>query len=161
MVHHVIKQLQYITFGAATTWYFDLVKHIPELLSRGVTTFSGALTIISIILHQLAVVLFLYVLLYLPLVKGQFPDYSHWPENELANIVPWLTFGIIGGWTALFYTLWTYTPLSLWRSLLASLGFYALTLGVVGLVSTRPPPPKREGAENEKPEITSSHHHDD
>jgi len=146
MVHHVVKQLQYIAFGAATTWYFDLIKHVPELLSRGATSLPGALLVISIILHQLAVVMFLYILVYMPRVKRQFPDYSHWPENELAHIVPWLTFGIIGGWSTLFYSLWTYTSLSLWRSLLASLGLYALTVGVVGLVPAPTPPPNSEGA---------------
>jgi len=159
MVHHIIKQLQYIAFGAVTSWYFGLAKHGPELLRKGITSLPGALLTISIILQTLSIVIFLYVILYFPLVKGKFPDYAHWPHNELANIVPWLTFGIIGGWTTLFYALWTYTPLSFWGSLISSLGYWALTIGIIGLIPTPSPPPRPEGEKNEKPTITSDQDH--
>ncbi|KAF8340276.1 uncharacterized protein EI90DRAFT_3035048 [Cantharellus anzutake] len=161
MAPHILKQLRYIAFGAATTWYFNVPKHISEVLDRGVTTLPGALTVTSIALQILAVGVFLYILVYLPRIKGIHPDYSHWPQNELSTAVPWLTFGIIGGWSSLFYALWSYTELVLWKSIVASLGFYALTVGIIGLIPTPTPPPRPEGAGEDDLTPDGNHPHHD
>ncbi|KAF9507507.1 hypothetical protein BS47DRAFT_306218 [Hydnum rufescens UP504] len=139
---HTSKQLQYIGFGTAASWYLGSFRHLQIIWVQGYSL-PGILARATLICTCLTTSLFLYILVYLPRIRGVYPDYEHWRSNELKPIVPALTISIITGWNILVYILSYYSSLGLIRSIIAGLGLYALSFGIVGMI----PSPLRRKSE--------------
>ncbi|KAF8322512.1 hypothetical protein DL93DRAFT_2071291 [Clavulina sp. PMI_390] len=144
MASRVFKQLQFVGFGAATSYYLDTFSHLNHILTNNsVYSVPWLSTSLALVCAVITAVGFLYVLVYLPRFKGVRVDYEKWRETELKWAVPVLTASIMTGWHAFLYVLWRYSSLSFIWSAVADLGIYTLSFGILGLIPHPPLPRAR------------------
>ncbi|KDQ15906.1 hypothetical protein BOTBODRAFT_144923 [Botryobasidium botryosum FD-172 SS1] len=128
-----LKQLQYVFAGGAVTYYVG----IPGQLAR-ISQMSGwasVLAQIALTSGGLTLILFLYLVLVLPRLRGVKPNYADWRHSsELASIIPLLTGSIFVGWTALVFVLAFWSDLGGFKSLIGAMGVYATVFGLLGLI---------------------------
>ncbi|ODN98328.1 hypothetical protein L198_03572 [Cryptococcus wingfieldii CBS 7118] len=100
-----IKHGKYVLVGGLGCWYLDY----PDVVKRTLEARHGwirRVLITGLGLHIATIFIFLYLVLFLPWVRGFTPNYPKWQESaRLRIIVPLLTASIIGGWTCLVISL--------------------------------------------------------
>jgi len=132
-VSRTVKQLQYIFAGGAVTYYLGIPSQLAVIsqLSGWASVFSQ----IAFTSGGLTLVLFLYLVLVLPRLKGVKPNYADWRHSsELASIIPLLTGSIFIGWTTLLIVLARWSDLGAFKSIIGAMGVYATAFGLLGLI---------------------------
>ncbi|KAF9532619.1 hypothetical protein CPB83DRAFT_847079 [Crepidotus variabilis] len=136
---HATRQLKLLVPGAALTWYLNTVQAFWWVLSgeRGFWAFLAACC--GTMLGLFTITLFLYVL-FLPKITGEEPNYRTWRESKALSVtIPVLTASIVVGWLMLVTTLGQWSTLGYVQSTVGVTAFYALTLGMLGLVPAPKP----------------------
>ncbi|KAG8927365.1 hypothetical protein FRC02_008248 [Tulasnella sp. 418] len=134
-----LKQLKYIVSGGFITYLTNVHGEILTLLRQG--GWPSYTTQFSVGLCSATVTIFLYLMVYLPRVKGIHPDYQNWRTSpDLSVLVPALTSTIVFGWSSLAVSLSLWSNLDIVRSLIGSIGCYLLMFGLVGLIPVPPLP---------------------
>ncbi|OWZ57485.1 hypothetical protein J007_01378 [Cryptococcus neoformans] len=100
-----VKHGKYILVGAGGCWWVDL----PTVLSRALHKEDGwikRMMLAGLGLHVATIFIFLYLVLFIPWLRGYIPNYTKWQESaRLRIIVPLLTMTILGSWTCLVISL--------------------------------------------------------
>jgi len=132
---HVYKQLKFIVSGGIATWATDVIPHVRRLLDQQTWNWQRISTTTAVGLGGFMVLLFFYVLILLPRVRGINPDYVNWRHSpRMKVVVPLLTLTIVSGWSTLLFSLVTWTDLGVMSSLVGSVGVYLLTFGLMGII---------------------------
>ncbi|KAL7410193.1 hypothetical protein BDY24DRAFT_400408 [Mrakia frigida] len=150
----LIKNAKYVLIGSLAASQSGALEVIKEAFVGGekVTKGLGARAVQgSMLLSILTVLQFLYLIVYMPYVKGVVPNYSRWQSSPpLTTIVPLLTITILGGFVLLVFGLKTISAghvgggSGLVGAVGGALGGYAAVFGAIGLIPTpRPARPAR------------------
>ncbi|WVF71944.1 hypothetical protein IAT40_006754 [Kwoniella sp. CBS 6097] len=167
-----IKHGKYVLLGLGGCWYTDLPGAIARVLETGkgagITGQGGdwvrKVMLLGLGLHGTTVFIFLYLVLFLPWLRGYIPNYREWQQSaRLSLIVPVLTTTILLGWTSLVVSLSQAGKrtmlesavdavkgvgngsleqmkggkgLGVFKSMAAATALYTLTIGVLGLIPT-------------------------
>ncbi|WVQ78514.1 hypothetical protein IAT38_000600 [Cryptococcus sp. DSM 104549] len=101
----LIKHGKYILAGGAGCWWVDLAGGVGRVLDKD-GGWVRRMMIAGLGLHAATVLIFLYLVLFLPWLRGYIPNYVKWQDSaRLRVIVPLLTTTILGGWTCLVISL--------------------------------------------------------
>ncbi|EKM58384.1 uncharacterized protein PHACADRAFT_252661 [Phanerochaete carnosa HHB-10118-sp] len=88
----------------------------------------------TLALGFLTVVLFMYIL-FIPLIRGEKPDFRHWRQSGvLSTVIPILTAAIVLGWSLLTFTLGRWSSLGYIKGTIGASGLYMLAFGLMGLI---------------------------
>ncbi|WVQ98968.1 hypothetical protein IAU59_006100 [Kwoniella sp. CBS 9459] len=165
-----IKHGKYVFLGLAGCWWTDLPNAIARVLDRSPGGGDGSgdwvrkVMLLGLGLHGTTVFIFLYLVLFLPWLRGYIPNYREWQQSaRLSLIVPVLTTTILLGWTSLVVSLSQAGKrtmlesavdavkgvgngsleqmqggqgLGVFKSMAAATALYTLTIGVLGLIPT-------------------------
>jgi len=132
-MRHTLKQLKYIAGGGAVVYWLGIREHILQLL--GTPGWPSLVAGGCVGIGSVTVLIFLYLIVVLPRLKGIHPDYKNWRATpEISTLVPILTITIASGWLFLLASLARWTRLNLLESLAGSTGSYALMFGLLGLI---------------------------
>ncbi|WVQ69816.1 uncharacterized protein L199_008037 [Kwoniella botswanensis] len=99
------KHGKYVLLGALGCWYVDLIGNIKGVLDEE-GGWVRKVMIVGLTSHGATILLFLYLVLYLPWFRGYIPNYPKWQSSaRLSLIVPLLTTAILLGWTSIVVSL--------------------------------------------------------
>ncbi|WWD09873.1 hypothetical protein V865_008002 [Kwoniella europaea PYCC6329] len=99
------KHGKYVLLGALGCWYVDLIGNIKGVLDEE-GGWVRKVMIVGLTSHGATILLFLYLVLYLPWFRGYIPNYPKWQSSaRLSVIVPLLTTAILLGWTSIVVSL--------------------------------------------------------
>ncbi|KAI9637968.1 uncharacterized protein MKK02DRAFT_42349 [Dioszegia hungarica] len=158
-----VKHGKYIALGSAGLWYTGLIPHARGILESNMAKgWAGRLLMLAIGLHGTTVAIFLYLVVFLPWLRGYIPNYPLWQQSaRLRIIVPLLTSTILLGWTSFVISLTqagdrsvlgalgdavkavgegdsarlrAESGMGVWRAMAGSTALYVLTLGVLGFI---------------------------
>jgi len=125
---------QQLALGVAFTYYFGVLSHFQDIFFQG--SWPGLLAKLDLAMVLATTSLFVYVILWMPYIRGIQPDYPNWNKNELQLVVPAMTTSILTGWSLLIFILASYSPLGWLSSFMGGSGFYALLFGLIGMLPT-------------------------
>ncbi|GHJ88239.1 hypothetical protein NliqN6_4641 [Naganishia liquefaciens] len=133
------KHGKYVLLGAFGCWWLDIRRHVLDDIlgtrEAAQRTRGYKMLVAALALQTVTVVLFLYLIVFLPWIRGIIPNYPSWQRSQrLRIIMPLLTSTILTGFIALVLALIRGTPLGAFRSILAATSVYLLTFGTLGLV---------------------------
>ncbi|WOO81337.1 uncharacterized protein LOC62_03G004869 [Vanrija pseudolonga] len=154
----LLKHGKYVAAGATGVWWLDIraaARHIVE----SPDSWTRRALVAAVGFHGVTVILFLYLVLFLPWLRGYTPNYPKWQQSaRLRLIVPLLTSAILLGWFTLVYALsHTSYPkprgairdsirealnvdddgtagLSVFGAMLGATAVYTLTFGLLGFI---------------------------
>ncbi|WWD16145.1 hypothetical protein CI109_100570 [Kwoniella shandongensis] len=169
----IIKHGKYIALGGAGCWWVGLAGAIQKVLG-GEKGWVRRVLIAGLGLHVTTITIFLYLVLFLPWLRGFVPNYINWQKSaRLRVIVPLLTTTILLGWTCLVISLSQAGKrtmlesaldavkglgnasleqmeggegLGVFKAMAGATALYTLTLGVLGLIPAPAKVPIREKA---------------
>ncbi|WWC89793.1 uncharacterized protein L201_004719 [Kwoniella dendrophila CBS 6074] len=99
------KHGKYVVLGTLGCWYADLINAIPNVLDQE-SGWIRKVMIAGLSAHCATIVIFLYLVLFVPWFRGYIPDYPKWQTSaRLQVIVPLLTATILLGWTSIVISL--------------------------------------------------------
>ncbi|ORY29951.1 hypothetical protein BCR39DRAFT_530255 [Naematelia encephala] len=161
LITTLIKHGKYIALGGVGTWYTDLIGVGRRILDEE-SGWIRRVLVAAIGLHGLTIIIFLYLVLFLPWFRGYIPHYPKWQQSaRLRLLVPVLTATILLGWTSYVVSLSQAGKASIFvslgdavqgvgeadpakmsgtrgigvfRAMAGTTALYALTLGVLGLI---------------------------
>ncbi|OCF36408.1 hypothetical protein I317_01982 [Kwoniella heveanensis CBS 569] len=169
VVSPFIKHGKYVVLGLGGCWWTDLPNAIARVLDTtagkgGESDWVRKVMLLGLGLHGTTVFIFLYLVLFLPWLRGYIPNYREWQQSpRLSLIVPVLTATILLGWTSLVVSLSQAGKrtmfesavdavkavgngsleqmqggkgLGVFKSMVAATALYTLTIGVLGLIPT-------------------------
>ncbi|WRT67381.1 uncharacterized protein IL334_004352 [Kwoniella shivajii] len=101
----IIKHGKYVLIGGLGCWWVDLPNAVQRVLaSEG--NWVRRMMFAGLGGHGATVLIFLYLVLFLPWFRGYVPNYPQWQASpRLSLIVPLLTATILLGWTCLVVSL--------------------------------------------------------
>ncbi|WVR05337.1 hypothetical protein IAU60_002351 [Kwoniella sp. DSM 27419] len=157
----LIKHGKYVLLGSAACWWSGLPMGVMRVLEME-GGWIRKMMVAGLSLHGVTVFIFLYLVLFLPWLRGYIPNYPKWQQSaRLRFIVPLLTLTILLGWTSLVVSLSQagkrtmlesavdavkglgnasleqmegVRGLGVFRSMVGATGLYTLTLGLLGFI---------------------------
>ncbi|WVW82821.1 hypothetical protein I302_104833 [Kwoniella bestiolae CBS 10118] len=101
----LVKHGKYVVAGALGCWYVDLMGNVRSILEDE-GGWVRKVMILGLTSHGVTILIFLYLVLFLPWFRGYTPNYPQWQSSaRLQIIVPLLTFTILLGWTSIVVSL--------------------------------------------------------
>ncbi|ORX33792.1 hypothetical protein BD324DRAFT_638594 [Kockovaella imperatae] len=96
----LVKHGKYVAAGFAGCWWFNMRAAI-ESVYRGEGGWIRKTLILALGSHAFVIIIFLYLVLFLPYFRGYIPHYPEWQKSaRLRVIVPVLTASILSSWTS-------------------------------------------------------------
>lgn len=146
-VNAFIKHGKYVALGGAGCWWTDLFPVAADIRG-GTGGWARNVLRVAVGLHGLTVLIFLYLVLFLPWFRGYIPHYPRWQQSaRLRVLVPLLTASILSGWTCFVVALSQAPtpatssppavhrqPMGIVSAMAAATSLFVLTLGVLGLI---------------------------
>ncbi|KAK8869593.1 hypothetical protein IAR55_000160 [Kwoniella newhampshirensis] len=157
----IIKHGKYIALGGVGCWWVGLLGAVRKVLD-GERGWVRRVLVLGLGLHVTTITIFLYLVLFLPWLRGYIPNYLNWQKSaRLRIIVPLLTTTILLGWTCLVVSLSQAGKrtmfesaidavkglgnasleqmegaegLGVFKAMAGATALYTLTLGVLGLI---------------------------
>ncbi|EIW70171.1 hypothetical protein M231_00759 [Tremella mesenterica] len=138
--HAIVKHGKYIVLGGLGCWWTDMYgvgKRVWEE-ERWMKSVLG----LAMILHALTITIFLYLVLFLPYIRGYIPNYPEWQKStRLRFLVPTLTSSIFVGWCSFVLALTQggdglsgRRHMGMISAMAGSTAFFAFTLGCLGMI---------------------------
>ncbi|KAK1925091.1 hypothetical protein DB88DRAFT_487892 [Papiliotrema laurentii] len=167
----LIKHGKYVLAGAFGCWWTGIADEIVGIY-EGPSGWIRSLLVASVAFHACSVMIFLYLVLFLPYIRGYIPNYPKWQESaRLRVIVPLLTASIFLGWSGYVVSLSqagkrtvlsalkdaavdaaksglktasTQRPMGLLSAIGGTTALYSLTIGILGFIPTPKNAPVRK-----------------
>ncbi|KAK4687751.1 hypothetical protein P7C73_g2361, partial [Tremellales sp. Uapishka_1] len=155
------KHGKYVLAGGLGCWWLDL-QDVCQRIYSGDGGWIRKFMLAAIGFHGLTVIIFLYLVVFLPWLRGYIPNYPKWQQSaRLRVLVPVLTATIFLGWSSLVVSLSQAGKrsarqavvdvvkgaasgnveqmkggkgLGVFASMLGATALYTLTLGLLGLI---------------------------
>ncbi|WWC60857.1 uncharacterized protein I303_103433 [Kwoniella dejecticola CBS 10117] len=166
-----VKHGKYVLLGAFGCWYTDLPNAVRNVLGDE-GGWIRKVMLVGLSAHAATILIFLYLVLFLPWFRGYIPNYPKWQTSaRLKVIVPLLTTTILLGWTCIVVSLSQAGKrsilhsavdavkavgnanleqmegergLGVFRSMAGTTALFTLTLGVLGFIPAPANVPIRE-----------------
>ncbi|CED82126.1 hypothetical protein [Phaffia rhodozyma] len=144
---NLLRNGKYIVFGLLGVRHWGVGDSLRRALLESNAGGLGIRALqLSFLFSAVTVSLFLYLVVYLPRIKGVVPNYSRWQaSSSLSTVVPLLTVSIISGFVLLIVGLTNErsgrgeTGGRLVSAIGGALSIYATTFGVIGLIPSPKP----------------------
>ncbi|GMK55119.1 hypothetical protein CspeluHIS016_0201750 [Cutaneotrichosporon spelunceum] len=156
IIRRLIKHGKYIAAGAAGIWWLDLVTAVENLLESP-DSWARRILVAAGSLHALTLSIFLYLVVFLPWLRGYIPNYPKWQQSRRLRVLfPVLTASILLGWSCFVFALNKTTHpaprssiherirgaldvphsdgLGLFSSMAGATAIFSLTFGLLGLI---------------------------
>ncbi|BEI81674.1 hypothetical protein CcaverHIS002_0208340 [Cutaneotrichosporon cavernicola] len=156
IIRRLVKHGKYVAAGAAGIWWLDLVTAVENLLESP-DSWARRMLVAAGGLHALTLTIFLYLVVFLPWLRGYMPNYPKWQQSRRLRVIfPVLTTSILLGWSFLVFALNKTTHpaprssiherirgaldvqhrdgLGLFSSMAGATAIFSLTFGLLGLI---------------------------